>query len=90
MTVIDESTGFSVLHYAVKRNLQAIVHMLIMAGMDVDMFDYEQNTPLMIAIHSFHNDLVKYLIKVGAHISLKVRKMIPIYQKKLFQMCTYN
>lgn len=81
MTVIDESTGFTVLHYAVKRNLRAVVHMLIMAGMDVDTFDYEQNTPLMIAIHSFHNELAKYLIKVGAHISLKVITLFLLLKK---------
>lgn len=72
LTIIDESNGYTVFHYAVKNGMLLVVHILVLAGIDLDVFDYEQNTPLMLAILSEENDIVRYLIKVGSNISLKV------------------
>lgn len=71
-TIIDDTNGFTILHYAVKNGLLNVVHMLVMAGIDVDVYDYEQNTPLMVAILAHVNHVVKYLIKIGSSITLKV------------------
>lgn len=72
ISVVDESNGFTVLHYAVKNGMLNVIHMLVLSGIDVDVFDYEQNTPLMVALIYQQNEIVKYLVKVGASIVLKV------------------
>lgn len=70
--LIPASDGITVLHYASREGLLAIVHMLLVAGAEHDVLDKEQNTPLMLAIQAFKNTVVKYLIKSGASITLKV------------------
>lgn len=72
MEPIANSDGMTVLHLASQHGNLAIVHILLLAGMEQDLFDKEQNTPLMLAILSFQNDVAKYLIKCGADVSLKV------------------
>ncbi|GLV41275.1 G9a [Carabus blaptoides fortunei] len=69
--LIPGSDGITVLHYASREGLLAIVHMLLVAGAEHDVLDKEQNTPLMLAIQAFKNTVVKYLIKSGASITLK-------------------
>jgi euchromatic histone-lysine N-methyltransferase len=68
---IPECNDGTVLHYAAQRGLVPVVHMLLVAGAQPDALDKDQNTPLMAAIVSSHNDVVRYLIKTGASIDLK-------------------
>lgn len=42
------------------------------AGANLDMFDEEQRTPLMVACENNHLDTVKYLLRAGAAVSHKV------------------
>lgn len=73
--IADFNDG-TILHYAAQAGLLVIVHMLIVAGMEVDAFDKEQNTALMLAICSNRNEIVQYLIRAGANITLKVKNSI--------------
>lgn len=50
----------------------SVIHMLVMAGAELDVLDKDQNTALVCAILAFKNNIVKYLIKAGASITLKV------------------
>lgn len=72
---LRECEGGSALHYAAQNGLLAAVHMLNVAGIELDMLDKEQNSPLLLAILALKNNVVRYLIKVGANITLKVRKL---------------
>lgn len=72
-TPLSACDGGTVLHCAAKSGLVPAVHMLRVAGAEVDGLDKEQNTPLTVAILSSKNDVVKYLIKAGANLTLKVR-----------------
>lgn len=69
----DQYEGGTVLHFASKHGLPSILHMLVLAGAELNVYDKEQNTPLSCAILAFKNDAVKYLIKAGSSITLKVR-----------------
>ncbi|KAK4881578.1 hypothetical protein RN001_004897 [Aquatica leii] len=71
-TVFDEFHGGSVLHYAAENNMLTVVHLLVLAGAEVDVLNKDQNTPIVCAILAFKNSIVKYLIKAGASIYLKV------------------
>lgn len=62
----------SALHAASAGGYLILVHILTQAGAQLDQLDKEQNSPLILAIQNSHNDIVKYLIKAGANISLKV------------------
>lgn len=70
-TKIPEFGDGTALHYACQKGLLPIVHMLLVAGHQTDFFDKDQNTPLMLAILSSHNNVVQYLIRTGSSISLK-------------------
>lgn len=74
-TPIEELGGATVLHYASQNGALSSVHLLVIAGAELDVFDKEQNTALVCAILALQNDIVKYLIKAGASITLKVRNM---------------
>lgn len=60
------------LHAACYGGHITVVHLLIQAGSDIDILDKEQNTPLMISVLNKHNDIVKYLVKIGADVTFKV------------------
>lgn len=63
----------SALHAACSGGFITIVHILTQAGSQLNLLDKEQNTSLMLATLNGHNDVVKYLIKVGADVSFKVQ-----------------
>lgn len=69
---LPNTDGYTLLHYASHEGLLAIAHMLIIAGSELNILDKDQNTPLMLAILAFKNTIVKYLIKSGANITIKV------------------
>lgn len=73
---LKEYEGGNVLHYAAQNGLLAAVHMLNVAGVELDMQDNEQNSPLLLAILAHKNHVVGYLVKVGANIALKVSSFI--------------
>ncbi|KAF5280661.1 hypothetical protein FQA39_LY05309 [Lamprigera yunnana] len=84
---LEEFQGGTVLHYAAENNILTAVHLLVMAGAEVDVLNKEQNTPIVCAILAFKNNIVKYLIKAGASINLKVRTslMITVIISTLFK-----
>ncbi|XP_023727784.1 histone-lysine N-methyltransferase EHMT2 isoform X3 [Cryptotermes secundus] len=59
------------LHAACSGGHLSIVHILLQAGVQLDVLDRDQNTPLMLAAMSNHNDVVKYLVKAGANVMIK-------------------
>jgi len=61
------------LHAACSGGHLSAVHILLQAGAQLDVLNRDQNTPLMLAAVSNHNDVVKYLVKAGANVMLKVR-----------------
>ncbi|XP_060523999.1 histone-lysine N-methyltransferase EHMT1 isoform X2 [Cylas formicarius] len=61
----------TLLHFASRRGNKAIVDLLISARIEIDVFDQEQNTALMLAIVERNNDIAQYLIQAGADITLK-------------------
>jgi euchromatic histone-lysine N-methyltransferase len=61
------------LHAACSGGHLSVVHILLQAGVQLDVLDRDQNTPLMLAAVSNHNDIVKYLVKAGANVVIKVR-----------------
>lgn len=81
--VVSNTEGFSLLHSASQEGLLPIVHALIISGCELDVLDKDQNSPLMVAIQSFKNNVVKYLIKSGASTDLKVG-FITIRPKDVF------
>ncbi|KAF2905274.1 hypothetical protein ILUMI_00894 [Ignelater luminosus] len=70
-TPLEDFDGGTVLHYAALNGMLSIIHMLVVAGAELDVLDKEQNTALVCAILAFKNNIVKYLIKAGASITLK-------------------
>ena len=62
------------LHVAAANGHLPACHILLQAQAQINIFDGEQNTPLTAAINARHNDVVKYLIKCGADLTLKVCK----------------
>lgn len=60
------------LHAACANGFISVVHVLTQAGVQLDTLDKEHNTALILATQNGHNDIVKYLIKAGASITLKV------------------
>lgn len=68
---IPECNDGTILHLAAQKSAVSVAHMLVVAGTQIDIFDKEQNTPLMIAVMSSNNDTVRYLIKTGVDINLK-------------------
>jgi ankyrin repeat protein len=61
------------LHAACLGGHLSVVHILLQARVQLDVLDRDQNTPLMLAAVSSHNDIVKYLVKAGANVTIKVR-----------------
>ncbi|KAG5881158.1 hypothetical protein JTB14_024575 [Gonioctena quinquepunctata] len=59
------------LHYAAHKGLLKVCHLLVSSSLELDEFDKEQNTPLMLAINSNENDVVQYLVRTGASITIK-------------------
>lgn len=61
------------MHFAARIGSLLPVHMLRVAGSEIDILDKERNTPLTLAITSFKNEVTRYLIKAGANLTLKVK-----------------
>jgi hypothetical protein len=57
-----------------KEAIEAILKELIQAGADVNIADYSGITPLMIAIHFYDEDLIFYLLQLGADPSAQVKR----------------
>ena len=64
----------SALHVASANGHLSIVHILRLAGAQMDVLDKEQNTPLMLAATNAKNEVLKYLMKAGANTCFKVQK----------------
>lgn len=59
-----DNEGAGLLHYA--KDDEDLAHQLIEAGCDVNLKSKGQYTPLMLAIESRHQNLVKILLEAGA------------------------
>lgn len=70
-TLADYDNG-TVMHFAARIGGLPAVHLLRVAGAEIDTLDKERNTPLTLAINSFKNEVARYLIKAGASLTLKV------------------
>ncbi|KAK5649751.1 hypothetical protein RI129_000780 [Pyrocoelia pectoralis] len=70
-TTFEEFQNGTALHYAAEIGNLTAVHLLVMAGADLDVFNKEQHTPIVCAILAFKDNIVKYLIKAGASLDLK-------------------
>lgn len=68
----EEHNKRNALHIAAALGHVTVVHVLLQARTQINAMDAEQNTPLTLAILARHNDIVKYLIKCGADLVLKV------------------
>lgn len=60
-TAFDEN-GWTVLHHAANKGQEELVRAFIKAGMDPNAETQNGTTPLMMAIHNHHNNLVKTLL----------------------------
>lgn len=78
--IFEENNNETALHVAAGNGHLPAVHILLQAKAQINVLDGEQNTPLTAAINAKHNDIVKYLIKCGADLVLKV---LPCYQSDL-------
>jgi euchromatic histone-lysine N-methyltransferase len=67
------------LHAACSGGHLSVVHILLQAGAQLDVLDRDQNTPLMLAAVSNRDDIVKYLVKAGADVVLKVRMCLYLF-----------
>lgn len=70
-TLSDYDNG-TIMHFAARIGVLSAIHLLRVAGAEMDTLDKERNTPLTLAITSFKNEVAKYLIKAGASLTLKV------------------
>ncbi|VEN36415.1 unnamed protein product [Callosobruchus maculatus] len=68
--IADFNDG-TLMHYAASKGYVGVCHLLVSAGLEIDEFDKEQNTPLMLAISEGRDDVVQFLIKTGANIAVK-------------------
>lgn len=69
---LPEYNGGTVLHMAAQNGAVSIIHMLLVCGLQSDVFDKDQNTPLMLAVTSDKCEAVEYLLRTGATVDLKV------------------
>lgn len=70
---MNESTQSTALHQACELGHIGIIHILVVLGAEINVFDKFQKTPLICAILSDQLEAVQYLIKAGCDLSLKVR-----------------
>lgn len=61
--------------------------MCVQAGANLDMFDEEQKTPLMVACENNHLDTVKYLLRAGASFSHKVGQRSLVGSSQSVSVC---
>ncbi|XP_059482836.1 histone-lysine N-methyltransferase EHMT2 isoform X2 [Neocloeon triangulifer] len=69
--VFTKNGNKTALHAAAEKGHLATVHLLVQAGAQLDVMDSEQMTPLMQAVITEHNPVLKYLIKAGASLIIK-------------------
>lgn len=67
----EKKTGKSLLHYAVKFQPSFVTELLNVAKIDVDIKDFEGNTPLHIACTTENTNVVELLLQAGANPLLK-------------------
>lgn len=60
------------LHVAASLGHVTMVHLLMQAGLPIDLLDADLQSPMSLAIIAGHLDVVKYLVKAGASLILKV------------------
>ncbi len=65
--LIDRKTGQSALHYAVKRANKRIAELFIDNHFDVNLSDFDKNTPLHYSIYNPFQECVELLLKNGAN-----------------------
>jgi len=71
--VFTEHENKTALHIAAEKGHLATVHLLVQAGAQLDVMDNEQMTPLMLSVTCEHNPVLKYLVKAGASLTIKVK-----------------
>jgi len=76
--VFVEENSRTALHIAASLGYVTLVHLLIQAGLPIDLLDSEQHSALTISILNNQTDVVKYLVKAGAALMLKVSSMGPL------------
>ncbi|KAF4527094.1 hypothetical protein B566_EDAN015367 [Ephemera danica] len=81
--VFEEMSGQTSLHAAAQEGHLATAHLLVQAGAQLDTMDCEQLTPLMQAVLAGHAPVVKYLVKAGASLTLKVSPLICISNRPI-------
>ena len=59
------------MHVAAGGNHTLIAHILVQAGVEIDAFDDNNETPLMIAAYNGYPAMTRYLITAGAKLDLK-------------------
>lgn len=67
----EQEENGALLHAAVHKNDVNALHFLVQAGVELDVFDNEQNTPLMLAVVQNFNEAVRYLVRAGADVRLR-------------------
>jgi ankyrin repeat protein len=65
---IQDTEGWTALHWAVKDMNADITKVLLHAGADPNLMDYYDETPLMKAAYDGHAEMVKLLIQAGSNI----------------------
>lgn len=80
LKIADINDG-SLLHYSALKGFLTICHLLVVNKFEIDQFDKEQNTPLMLAISANKNDVVNYLLRAGASTSIKVTFVTGLFKE---------
>jgi len=62
----------SALHAAALGGDLVAVHVLVQAGAQIDHLDADLTSPLMLAVTEGHSNIVRYLIKAGASVAVRV------------------
>jgi [histone H3]-lysine9 N-trimethyltransferase EHMT len=74
--VFEDQGHKTALHIAAEKGHLATVHLLVQAGAQLDVMDDEQMTPLMLSVLFEHNPVLKYLVKAGASLTIKVNNIL--------------
>lgn len=70
-----EANHGTALHAACHGGHLAVAHVLVQSGVAVDKMDTSLNTAVVVALVQGHNEIVKYLIRAGSSVSLKVEPL---------------
>ncbi|CAL4061428.1 unnamed protein product [Meganyctiphanes norvegica] len=67
----DPATGFSALHWGVRKSQKRIVEILLKAGAVVDIRDNKEQTPLLFAVLMNNLELAEIFVDAGANVNVK-------------------